>query len=188
MSTTLDAPAGTDPRQAPRPRGVSPVWRVFKALASLQLTVGLFALSMVLVFFGTLAQIDKGIWTVVDQYFRSWYVWIPFQLVADFGKIIPAVPVIRFRHGTEGHLVNMVAGYLLNADGTMKSVDQLRTLFAKAGVDPARPVTATCGSGVTAAILVLALARLGNETAAIYDGAWAEWGSRPDAEVVGGPA
>ena len=45
----------------------------------------------------------------------------PGVVVADFGKIIPAVPVIRFRHGTEGHLVNMVAGYLLNADGTVSN-------------------------------------------------------------------
>jgi len=65
---------------------VQPYWRAIRALASLQLTVVLFALSMVLVFFGTLAQIDKGIWTVVDQYFRSWYVWVPFQLIAEFGK------------------------------------------------------------------------------------------------------
>jgi hypothetical protein len=86
MSTTLDAPAGTEPRPAPKPRTVQPMWRVLRALASLQLTVVLFAFSMVLVFFGTMAQIDKGIWTVVDQYFRSWYVWVPFQLIAEFGK------------------------------------------------------------------------------------------------------
>lgn len=86
MSTTLDAPAGTEPRPTPRARSVQPYWRAIRALASLRLTVVLFALSMVLVFFGTLAQIDKGIWTVVDQYFRSWYVWVPFQLIAEFGK------------------------------------------------------------------------------------------------------
>jgi hypothetical protein len=86
MSTTLDLPAGADAQPAPRPRAAAPLWAVLRLLASLRLTVVLFALSMVLVFFGTLAQIDKGIWTVVDQYFRSWYVWIPFQLVAEFGK------------------------------------------------------------------------------------------------------
>src|SRR5947207_7508468 len=85
MSATLDARAGTEPQPTPRPWTASPVWRAFKPLASLQLTVVLFALSMVLVFFGTLAQIDKGIWTVVDEYFRSWFVWIPFQLIAKFG-------------------------------------------------------------------------------------------------------
>jgi hypothetical protein len=86
MSTTLDAPADArSPRESPRPHMVNPLWRVLKVLSSLQLTVGLFALSMLLVFFGTLAQVDKGIWTVVDEYFRSWYVWVPFQLLATFG-------------------------------------------------------------------------------------------------------
>ena len=68
----------------PRTRAVRVVVRA-PALASLQFTVVLFSLSMVLIFFGTLAQIDQGIWTVVDQYFRSWFVWIP----------IPTHPRIR---------------------------------------------------------------------------------------------
>jgi hypothetical protein len=86
MSATLDAPAGAESRPAPRTQLAWPLWRALRALASLQLTVVLFSLSMVLVFFGTLAQIDREIWTVVDQYFRSWYVWIPFQLIPEFGK------------------------------------------------------------------------------------------------------
>ncbi len=53
---------------------------VLKPLASLRLTVVLFALSIALVFFGTLAQVDSGIWTVVGKYFRWFYVWIPFQI------------------------------------------------------------------------------------------------------------
>jgi hypothetical protein len=64
-------------------------WHVvqgLKAVASLRLTVVLFALSLLLVFFGTLAQIDAGIWTVVKDYFRSFYVWIPLQLVVQFGQ------------------------------------------------------------------------------------------------------
>jgi hypothetical protein len=85
MSATLDAPAA-ESRPAPRAHLARPLWRALRALASLQLTVALFSLSMVLVFFGTLAQIDREIWTVVDQYFRSWYVWIPFQLIVEFGK------------------------------------------------------------------------------------------------------
>lgn len=55
-----------------------------KALASLQLTVGLFALGILLIFFGTLAQLDFGIWTVVDKYFWSWVVEVPFDLFAKF--------------------------------------------------------------------------------------------------------
>ena len=75
-----------DPDPRP-PRRSSPLtWRAVTALASLKLTVVLFSIAMVLVFYGTLAQIDKGIWTVVDEYFRSWYVWIPFQLSVEFGK------------------------------------------------------------------------------------------------------
>jgi hypothetical protein len=87
MSSTSALPAeapGSAPRPARRPAPAA--WKAVRGLASLQLTVALFALSMVLVFFGTLAQIDKGIWTVVDEYFRSWYVWIPFQLAAEFAK------------------------------------------------------------------------------------------------------
>ncbi|MBN9121675.1 MAG: cytochrome c biogenesis protein CcsA [Planctomycetes bacterium] len=55
-----------------------------KALASLQLTVVLFALGILLIFFGTLAQLDFGIWTVVDKYFWSWVVHVPFDLLAKF--------------------------------------------------------------------------------------------------------
>jgi hypothetical protein len=86
VSTTLDARAESEPRPIVRVRSVPLYWVVLRVLGSLQLTVGLFALAMVLVFFGTLAQIDKGTQTVVEQYFRSWYVRVPNQLLAEFGK------------------------------------------------------------------------------------------------------
>jgi ABC-type transport system involved in cytochrome c biogenesis permease subunit len=60
---------------------------VLRPLASLQLTVVLFALALLLVFFGTLAQMNDGIWTVVDKYFRSAVVWVPFELLAKFSNI-----------------------------------------------------------------------------------------------------
>src|SRR5262245_46746524 len=71
------------PRTQSRPEP-SMLHSILKPLASLRLTVVLFSLSLILVFFGTMAQIDKGIWTVVDQYFRSAFVWIPFQLGVKF--------------------------------------------------------------------------------------------------------
>jgi thiosulfate/3-mercaptopyruvate sulfurtransferase len=65
---------------------------------------------------------------------------------------------------------------LLNADGTMKQGDALRAAFEAGGVDLDKRIITTCGSGVTAAILMLGLARLGHEDVSLYDGSWAEWG------------
>jgi hypothetical protein len=65
---------------APKPKSAPPVLQVLKTLASLRITVVLFVLSILLVFFGTLAQVDAGIWTVMNKYFRSAFVWVPFQI------------------------------------------------------------------------------------------------------------
>lgn len=75
---------------------------------------------------------------------------------------------------------------LLNDDGTMKPPEELARVFAAAGVDVTRPVVTSCGSGVTAAILNLALARIGHRDTALYDGSWAEWGAYPDLKVERG--
>lgn len=77
---------------------------------------------------------------------------------------------------------------LLNPDGTMKDVDALRAVFEAAGVDPDRPAITTCGSGVTASILSLALERIGHRTHSVYDGSWTEWGAYPDLAIETGPA
>jgi len=66
---------------------------------------------------------------------------------------------------------------LMNDDGTMKDPDGLRAVLEKTGVDLSRPVITTCGSGVTAAIINLALERIGKTDHALYDGSWAEWGA-----------
>lgn len=73
---------------------------------------------------------------------------------------------------------------LLNADGTMKDPDALRAVFEAAGVDLHKPVITTCGSGITAAILSLALERMGKTDHALYDGSWAEWGMYGDLKVA----
>lgn len=110
-------------------------------------------------------------------------------------EIIDARPAARFRGDApepraglrSGHIPNaknLPYGDLLNPDGTMKSIDALRAAFA--GIDLSKPAITTCGSGVTAAILSLALERLGHPNHALYDGSWAEWGMYDDLDVAKG--
>ena len=74
----------------------------------------------------------------------------------------------------------------LAQDGRLKSADVLRETFEKAGIDPDQPVVTSCGSGVTAAVLNLALESLGNRATRLYDGSWTEWGSAKDTPVLTG--
>lgn len=83
---------------------------------------------------------------------------------------------------------NVPFGTLYNADGTMKSPDELKAVFEAAGVDLSKPAITTCGSGVTAAVLFLALERIGHRNHSLYDGSWSEWGSFPDLDVATGDA
>jgi thiosulfate/3-mercaptopyruvate sulfurtransferase len=71
--------------------------------------------------------------------------------------------------------------------GTLRPPEELGAAFAAAGVDPARPVITSCGSGVTAAVLSLALHELGRRDVALYDGSWSEWGADPELPIATGP-
>jgi thiosulfate/3-mercaptopyruvate sulfurtransferase len=75
----------------------------------------------------------------------------------------------------------------IQADGRLKPADALAEVFRDAGAPEQGPLVATCGSGVTASGLALALARLGRWDAAVYDGSWSEWGAHADTPVVTGP-
>jgi thiosulfate/3-mercaptopyruvate sulfurtransferase len=71
-------------------------------------------------------------------------------------------------------------------DDAMLPAEQMAAAFARAGVEPTRPVVTTCGSGVSAAVLALGLYRLGRRDVAVYDGSWTEWGGRADTPVSTG--
>ena len=87
-----------------------------------------------------------------------------------------------------GHMpgARNVPASTLARDGKLLPVDELRVALEAAGIDLSRPVVTSCGSGVTAAVISLALASVGHEDNRLYDGSWSEWGSRADTPVVTG--
>ncbi len=113
-------------------------------------------------------------------------------------EIIDARSAPRFRGDMPEPRAGLRAGHipgaknvpyttLLNGDGTLKPVAELRAVFESAGVNLAKPAITSCGSGVTAAVLSLALERIGHRNHALYDGSWAEWGMYDDLGVAKGP-
>ncbi len=120
-------------------------------------------------------------------------------LAARREQVIDARSAARFsgeapepREGLRsGHMpgaFNLPSASLVTADGTLADSETLKHLFAGSGVDLDRPIIVSCGSGVSAAILALGLARLGRWEVPIYDGSWTEWGGRTDTPVATGAA
>jgi thiosulfate/3-mercaptopyruvate sulfurtransferase len=119
-------------------------------------------------------------------------------LASGEAQLVDARSAVRFRGEAPepregiraGHMpgaLNVPWSGVLSGDGTLAAPAQLMAAFEGAGVDPAEAIITTCGSGISAAILALALARLGREDVAVYDGSWSEWGARSDTPVATGP-
>jgi len=83
---------------------------------------------------------------------------------------------------------NVFFGDLINADGTLKTKAEIRAVMEAAGADLTKPIITTCGSGVTASILCLALERIGKTDHSLYDGSWSEWGMYADLPIATGAA
>ena len=95
-----------------------------------------------------------------------------------------AEPRAGLRSGHMPGAHNLPYDKLLNDDGTLRAPGQLRKLFTSSGVDLEKPIVTSCGSGVSAAVLLLGLTALGHTESALYDGSWSEWGSRDDTPIV----
>jgi thiosulfate/3-mercaptopyruvate sulfurtransferase len=113
--------------------------------------------------------------------------------------VVDARPAVRFSGEAAEPRPNLRTGHmpgarsvpfseLLTSDGRLRSPDDVRAVFAAAGVALDGAIITTCGSGISAAVLALALAAIGRSDIAVYDGSWSEWGGRADTPVAVGPA
>ena len=112
-------------------------------------------------------------------------------------QVVDARPADRFRGDAPEPRPGVKSGHMPGSvnlpfvdiveHGRLKSPDALRAVFAEHKVDLGKPIITSCGSGVTAAILALAVDEAGGKVAGLYDGSWAEWGSRADCPVATGP-
>jgi thiosulfate/3-mercaptopyruvate sulfurtransferase len=108
-------------------------------------------------------------------------------------QIVDARPAPRFNAEADEPRAGLKRGHIPGAlnvpwgdlvfEGELKITDELQAIFDRQGVDMNQPIVASCGSGVTACVVILALATLGKTDVTLYDGAWSEWGARDDLPV-----
>jgi thiosulfate/3-mercaptopyruvate sulfurtransferase len=120
-------------------------------------------------------------------------------LASGSAQVADARPAVRFRGQAPEPRPGLRAGHmpgarnvpwtgLVAAAGALAAPEALQRAFEAGGLDLSRPIIATCGSGITASLLALALASLARPDVAVYDGSWAQWGARADTPVAKGPA
>jgi thiosulfate/3-mercaptopyruvate sulfurtransferase len=121
------------------------------------------------------------------------------KLETGSAQLVDARPAARFEGTAPEPRAGLPSGHmpgarsvpwstLMQPDGTMQEPDRIAEVFRAAGVDLSRRIVTTCGSGVSACVLTLGLARLGLWDVPVYDGSWAEWASQPGAPIATGPA
>jgi len=108
-------------------------------------------------------------------------------------QLVDARPAARFNAEADEPRPGLRRGHIPGAlnvpwpdlvvEGELKTTDELKEIFERQGVDITRPIIASCGSGVTAAVVILALTTLGADDVKLYDGSWSEWGARDDLPV-----
>jgi len=133
----------------------------------------------------------------LDESFVSSLEEVRAALASGLAQVVDARPADRFlgdapepRPGLRsGHMpgsLNLPFGDVVE-HGRLKPIEDLKATFAAHGVDLAKPIITTCGSGVSAAVLALAVEEAGGKIEGLYDGSWAEWGAREDCPVAVGP-
>jgi thiosulfate/3-mercaptopyruvate sulfurtransferase len=123
---------------------------------------------------------------MVKQWSKTGQVQLVDARAADRFQGLAPEPRPGLKSGHIPNSINLPFGQLL-VDGQLKSEAEIVAVFQAAGVDLSKPIATTCGSGVSAAILSIALEASGHPVTALYDGSWSEWGGRDDVEVATGP-